>query len=215
MKIKNVRNFSDALSSAASLVPSKKNLNICLTGGNFGEGFLDHLIEEKIISNEWEIFLSDERLLPESGENLYLIYKERLQASIYQFTTNLNYFVTKVDPKDSGTKISERINTKEITNFDITFLSLGEDGHLAGHFQNSLNLSDMFCYTENAPKPPPARISFRLDWLKKSSILVIMALGSQKRRAFIDLCNGSSHHSSLVDLDNVIIITDIDIRNAH
>ena len=91
-------------------------------------------------------------------------------------------------------------------------LSLGEDGHLAGHFYNSAETKDpRFCYTNDAPKLPKKRISFNVEWLKKSSKVILAVIGTNKSGALRDLVNGDGLHSGICNINNLMLITDIDI----
>ena len=95
-------------------------------------------------------------------------------------------------------------------------MSLGEDGHLAGHFHNSSAANDSrFCYTDDSPKPPKKRISFNVNWLYGSSKIILAVIGENKLQAFEDLMMGVGLHSDIIDLNNLILITDLDISKNY
>ena len=81
------------------------------------------------------------------------------------------------------------------TYFDICFLSIGNDGHLAGHFSNSRSYDDFFCVTDNAKKPPRKRLSYKVEKLFLSKKIFLTAFGSEKKRALKDLFDGRGIHS--------------------
>ena len=56
MQIIKVNNNEEALLEAFNLIPQNPTLNICLTGGNFGDAFLEILIKQKAIKNTWNIY---------------------------------------------------------------------------------------------------------------------------------------------------------------
>lgn len=212
MKIQNVIDFQDALKQSLSLIPNRNRLNICLTGGNFGENFFDVLLSENKIHKDWEIFLSDERLYPGKRERLSDLYLEQLKNYKEISHDLFHFFETNCEPDTSYTQIEKFLKAKRIFKLDICFLSFGEDGHLAGHFRKSRKLKNkIFCYTDNAPKLPKDRVSFDLSWLAKSSQLVLIALGLKKEKALIEFIEGKGMHSNLRGLKNVTIITDLDV----
>ena len=59
-------------------------------------------------------------------------------------------------------------NFSLLKTIDLVFLSLGEDGHLAGHFPNSINLTKKICYTHKNDLSSFERISFRIDFLVRA-----------------------------------------------
>ena len=96
--------------------------------------------------------------------------------------------------------------------FDLTILSLGEDGHLAGHFNNSILLEDKrFCYTDDAPKEPKSRVSFSIDYLMRSKEVILAIFGSNKKKAMIELYKGKGLHSKIINSSNLRVLTDIEI----
>tara|TARA_A100000164_G_C21900551_1_gene770279 strand:- start:828 stop:1466 length:639 start_codon:yes stop_codon:yes gene_type:complete len=212
LKIRNVIDLQDALNQSLSLIPNKKRLNISLTGGNFGEKFLNFLLSKNKIQNEWEIFLSDERLYPGKSERLSDLYLEQLKNYKDISHDIFHFFDTNCEPDTSYNKIEKFMRDKRIFKLDVCFLSLGEDGHLAGHFRESVKLKNkMFCYTDNAPKLPKDRVSFDLSWLAQSSQLVLIALGLKKEKALMEFIEGKGMHSNLRYIKNVTVITDLDI----
>ena len=213
MQIIKVNNNEEALLEAFNLIPQNPTLNICLTGGNFGDAFLEILIKQKAIKNTWNIYLSDERLFPSPDENLGELYKKKIMNIPGYNVSNLNTFKTNVNPKDSHREIGFKIDSISRGCLDICYLSLGEDGHLAGHFNNSLMLTDnRFCYTKKAAKPPPERVSFNLSWLSKSERFILIALGKKKQDALEDLYSGKGLHSEIWNTKNLILITDIELK---
>ena len=91
-------------------------------------------------------------------------------------------------------------------------MSLGEDGHLAGHFLNSELTNDIrFCHTTNAIKEPKERISFTVKHLFNSKKVVLTVIGREKRKAFTDLVEGKGLHSNFWNKKNLVLITDMEM----
>jgi 6-phosphogluconolactonase/glucosamine-6-phosphate isomerase/deaminase len=208
MEIIQVKNLKDCIDHTYELskdiLNNNLDANISVTGGNFGVSFLE-LLSVKInnMSNK-EIYISDERITENKNEknyNLLIPSLEKLKNNIYSFEGS--------EIEDFDLQNKEKFNKV----FDLSFLSLGEDGHLAGHFENSLDLNEMICYTLNAPKNPPKRISYKVSWLLKSKLTIISAIGDHKREALINLLKGKGIHSKAINSsqEKILLLTDQNI----
>ena len=206
---KKLLNINDAVKDTALSIQSSRPNKICLTGGNFGLRLLKELYELNYTPHNEEFFLTDERL--------NCIKKNQNSISITSYLTKLaNFDISRFitfqqteEPNLSYSELSKRIDSNY---FDFTLLSLGEDGHLAGHFVNSILLRDKrFCFTSEAPKEPKCRISFSVEHLMKSKAVTLAIFGDKKKDAMIELINGNGLHSSVLGSDNLTILTDIKI----
>ena len=196
-------------------VRNKSKINIALTGGNFCNAFINQVIENQLDINSWNIFFTDERITSESEEINSLILCDKLKEAINFNPSNVFPF-NHQSLDDSYSELTKVLDGNDIHNFDITILSLGEDGHLAGHFHNSYKSSDSrFCYTNHSPKPPKRRISFDIGWLSSSSKIILAAIGRSKFEALRELINGNSFHSRILSSNNLILLTDIDINQSN
>jgi 6-phosphogluconolactonase/glucosamine-6-phosphate isomerase/deaminase len=105
--------------------------------------------------------------------------------------------------------MEKSINDLGLDFLDIVILSLGEDGHLAGSFKNSTPLNEKITFTNNAPKLPKKRISFSIDWLIRSKLVIIVALGNEKQRAIQNLISGAGTFSSInLSSKNIVLLRD-------
>ena len=69
----------------------------------------------------------------------------------------------------------------DVEYFDLCILSLGDDGHMAGHFLNSqLSNDGLFCKTDDAPISPRG---FSINFLLKSKKVIIVAMDESKKAA--------------------------------
>ena len=187
---------------------SSKDKMICLTGGRFGLTLTEQFLMKGIDASNWEMFLTDERLNCLKQDQIQSSLLPNLEKIRGFNAMNFNPFL-QGDYKDSYKSILHKIND---INFDITFLSLGEDGHLAGHFLNSeLTNDNRFCHTTNAIKEPKERISFTVKHLFNSKKVVLAVLGREKRKAFTDLVESKGLHSNFWNKNNLVLITDIEI----
>jgi len=207
LEIFKLKSFEEVIEKAISGI-SLADKSICLTGGKFGTRLTEELLKQSFDLSTREIYITDERLnCPKQDQvkNMLFPYLSRMKGFNKD---SLNFFLQE-DYEYSYKFIADKLKDNK---FDLTFLSLGEDGHLAGHFTNSLLISDTrFCYTAEAIKKPKERISFTLKHLFNSKKVVLVVMGEAKRKAFVDFIEGKGLHSYFNNKKNLVIITDIDI----
>ena len=88
-------------------------------------------------------------------------------------------------------------------------MSLGEDGHIAGHFENSIEFGEkIFCYTHNAPKYPKKRLSYTYKALSESRQIILACIGDSKRAAYDELMSGKGKHHEIRKHNNLIVLRD-------
>ena len=204
MKIIKVKNLKKASEKAYELTnhffEDKKKYNIFLTGGRFGEKFSDFLVGLNVTIKNKDFFLTDERITNKKSEkNFDLIFKKIKLSKTFK----KNKFHRLEFPEKQNTY---QANKK----LDIVFLSLGEDGHLAGHFFSSKNLNNRVCYTENASSLPHKRLSYRIDYLARAELIILIVIGDEKKQAFnLLLKNKNIHSKSILSSKKIITLTNI------
>ena len=70
--------------------------------------------------------------------------------------------------------------------FDIIHLGIGEDGHTASLFPGSEALNELHAIVravDDAPKPPPRRLTLTLPVLNAARTVLVMVAGASKREA--------------------------------
>tara|TARA_S200000501_G_scaffold193512_1_gene182326 strand:- start:666 stop:1292 length:627 start_codon:yes stop_codon:yes gene_type:complete len=199
--------FKCAVLETAKEIKQTKPYKFCLTGGNFGSFLLSELINRNYSPHKKNIFITDERLNCskdyQNAESVLIGLRKLKNFQPFNFIP----FLQTEDPDLSYRDIKERLGSHFL---DFTVLSLGEDGHLAGHFVNSYFLKDdRFCFTDNALKEPKSRISFTVDFLSKSKKIVLAIFGEEKKSPLIELMEGTGTHSSIITNKNLTIYTDI------
>ena len=204
-----VKNEEEALNTAISFLPTNNlKVNICFTGGNFGIGVLKGIKKEKFDISNWSIFQTDERIDSKEEEIIQIkIISNLINCKGFDIR-NCNFFPHNSENEELDSPFG---NLKLIPNirFDITFLSLGEDGHLAGHFESSVLMENkQFCYTENAPKLPKKRVSFKLERLLNSELIILACLGENKKEALQKLLAGENIHHELMRHKRLVLIKD-------
>ena len=208
MQIINVKTKLDASLKCIQLIINYLNtkdnkLNIAFTGGRFSKFFLSQLTDPFFFKNRFRIFQTDERFVPTN-------HPESIQGMIMNSLKNQNnldycFFDVRLKPEDCAKDMEKRIDSLGLIGFDISILSLGEDGHLAGNFSNSINLGKNITYNMDAPKLPKERISFSIDWLVKSDLIILLAIGKDKHNAFQQLISGGRQFTQLEEVSSKII----------
>ncbi len=182
--------------------------NVCLTGGRFGIDFCSNLIDSELDISDWRIFQTDERLDTDKEETIQLQIIESLKVCKGYRDSNMIFFPQSKIELESGHENLSQLRNEE--NFDLVFLSLGEDGHLAGHFKTSEIFEDgIFCRTDNAPKNPKERISYTINYLYKSKKIILVCFGQSKEIALKDFISGKGMHSFLKDHRNITLLTNL------
>ena len=208
---KQVKNLDEAIHQTCSILESyckdKSLVNICLTGGNFGEGVSKNLNFLIGLDKQYNFLVTDERFVSHSDKNSnQRILKANLKTNFTLADSNFISFNTDTDYLACFKTLRSELNLENISKPDFLLLSLGEDGHLAGHFHNSiLDESKSFCFTDHAPKPPRKRVSFSMQWLLKSDKIVLAAIGKEKKHELKKFLAGEGLHSDLRDHPNLTV----------
>jgi 6-phosphogluconolactonase len=98
------------------------------------------------------------------------------------------------------------------TPLDVTLLGLGPDGHIASLFPDHplLDADGVALGIEDAPKPPPQRITLSLPKLNASGRIVLLVTGAAKADALGRVLAEPSRHTpgSLLARDRLLVLAD-------
>ena len=212
MKTIVVKDLNEASSKCFNFIDEELNktsdkLNIALTGGRFGKFFVSQFSKKDAPFNKCRFFQTDERLV--LFEDKECIQRMLLQELSLLANLETCFFDLNKSAILCGKNMSEKIQKLDIDRLDIAIMSLGEDGHLAGNFYNSTKINKKITYTDDSPKPPKSRISFSVEWLAQSKLVIIVAIGIEKIEAIKKLSSGKGLFSNLLAKSgNIFLITD-------
>lgn len=195
-----------AASVAARFVTKLRDLleeqplaHIALTGGSMGAAVLSEVKNSPACASiEWgrvHFWWSDERWLaagdPERNDRQAF---DALLGTLTIPRENLHSFASS----DAGLSIDEAADTfsaelrrfasagLEYPQFDITFLGVGPDGHIASLFphRSGIQVEDRtVIVVRNSPKPPAERLSFTRPVLNASQRIWMVLAGADKASA--------------------------------
>lgn len=173
----------DILNLAKKSIELNNTFRIVLAGG---KSFVNtYKILSKSSSNwdKWHIYIGDERCLQQGNKNRndYLISQVWLNNSSIP-KENINFISAEFDIKSAACKYNTVL--KKVLNFDLVLLGMGEDGHTASLFPNSIfKENDNILVEKNSPKYPQKRISMSYARLNKSEVVFKVVCGASKQFA--------------------------------
>lgn len=168
-------------------VRERQAFHFVVTGGRSVTKIYDQLVTVPNCWRKWHIYLSDERCLPVGHiERNDEMLRKHFGAKIPLPMSQWNMIPAEFGLVEGVAAYRDVI--ARAPRFDLVMLSLGEDGHLASVFQNAhCNGDEDIVAVTNSPKPPAERISLTLDRIGESREIIILAVGSAKRRALKEI----------------------------
>ena len=100
-----------------------------------------------------------------------------------------------ISDSTNSSQSSHASHASQSANFEVTILSMGEDGHIASLFpgqEEVLNSSLSAISVDNSPKPPALRVSIGVARLASSSSIYIFAVGESKREPLREIMEETS-----------------------
>ena len=189
--------FDDASKAAADFIAERiedsiRKRGVChviLPGGNTPSRCLAYLASKKLPWNQVHWYPGDERCYPAGhAERNDVMLEMNLWSKIA--VTHIHRIPAEFGAEKAASDYGEIISTVGI--FDIAFLGMGEDGHTASLFPDNEALHDPrpVVPVHNSPKPPPDRVSFGMDTLRKASCRIVLTGGSEKSDVIAQIKEG-------------------------
>ncbi len=169
---------------------SKNNyFSVALSGGNTPKHFFQKLSEQKDKFN-WEktfIFMVDERYVPpDHNDNNYKMIKENLlkninipEKNLFPINTNLPIKESVIDYEN---KIIDFFKKEIYPGFDLIFLGIGNDGHTASLFPESIVLNEkekLVSYVDEK-SINNKRITITFPLINNSKKIIFLVTGKNK-----------------------------------
>ncbi len=168
-------------------------IRIGLPGGRSAQGLIRGMLAlDDATLLRLRIYLLDERLSGVSNSETLL------DAGLSKAIETKRFSPTDLVVPEVGKPLLEKGNTQ----FDLVYLGVGEDGHVASLFPGSYpsGEKDQTVLVENSPKPPKKRVSFTYNGFlahAKASPIFLLFLGEGKRDALNRLLANEERAQSL------------------
>ncbi|GAB3612710.1 6-phosphogluconolactonase [Humibacter ginsengisoli] len=197
------------LSKTADLVADRGKAHVCLTGGTVGIGVLAAVGgSEARGSVDWSkvhFWWGDERWVgADSDDRNDKQAREALLDSLEIPAANVHPFPAPDsglgldDAADAYARELARFSKKGLPypRFDITFLGVGPDGHIASLFPDRSGIRETertVIAVRDSPKPPPERLSLTRPVLNASARIWLVLAGADKASALGLALAGASY----------------------
>ncbi len=173
----------DILTIAENSIKLNNSFKIVLAGGTSVINIYKILSKSKSEWSKWHIYIGDERCLQleDKDRNDHVINKIWLNSSAIP-KQNINFMHAELGAYNGVFHYENML--KNIGDFDIVLLSMGEDGHTASLFPDHLYDENKSVVVEcNSPKYPKDRISMSYSRLNQSMSVCKVISGSSKHEA--------------------------------
>ena len=201
MNIDVSRDSGAAIARLCELIVGATPRTLVLTGGTTAGAAYELLASDawrrRLDWSQVTLFFGDERRVPPDDEqSCYRLVRDTLLRGVTPAGVER---MRGEEPDGDAAAAGYAAVVPE--RFDVTLLSMGEDGHCASLFPGSPQLAERrkLCTTGLAPYAPHERITLTLPALDRSRLVLILALGERKRDALARIRAGERLPSALVE----------------
>lgn len=180
------------LQAASDSIRARNCFLVVLAGGQTPRGAYVLLRRAKADWAKWQVFFGDERCLPADDADR----NSRMASDSWLDQVPIPKANVHLIPAELGAPAAEVYaeTLRNVGEFDLVLLGLGEDGHTASLFPGrdwgvALDSPDVVAVAD-APKPPSGRISLSAVRLSRARQVLFMVEGERKRGAVSDWRNG-------------------------
>jgi len=191
--------------AARNAIRDRGRFHLVLAGGSTPLSMYRRLALSDQKWKRWSIYYGDERCVP-------VDHPERNSHQLAE--TGLATRVDKHYPirTELGAKqaVAEyRACIDEVMPFDMVLLGMGEDGHTASLFPGQIWPDQTVFAVENAPKPPPQRVTLGVTALQNCRCMLVIVTGSNKTAALREWRNGADLPIATVsDIGHALVLTE-------
>ena len=189
-----------AIAALCERVVESAPTSLVLTGGTTAGAAYRLLASEawrdRIDWSRVTLYFGDERRVPPDDEGAcFRLAQETLLTGVSPMAVER----MRGEARDVEAE-ADRYAALVPTRFDVTLLSMGDDGHCASLFPGSpqLDESERLCVPGLAPYVPVERYTLTLAALARSRLVLILALGERKADALARIRAGEPLPASMV-----------------
>jgi 6-phosphogluconolactonase len=209
-------------SSAGNAAPETGSRSVALSGGATALIFLSALRNANVDWRKITLFWSDERAVPpDDPDSNYGLAERMLLSPLGARAPRAIRMPADTPHLGQAALWYDDALAQELNNgsLDLAILGVGEDGHICSLFPGHIALTqnDLRAVAiEDAPKPPPRRLSLTLRFVLQTKKIWLIAVGPRKLPVLQAAINKTSHSTPL-DLvmrqaKDVTVFTDQIIR---
>ena len=188
--------LADALCvEAESAIATRGVFHLVLAGGSTPRALYRALADRNAGDARWQVWYGDERCLPAGHPERNSVMSETawLEASRIP-PENCRPVPAELGAVEAAARYAGWL--KDVADFDLVLLGIGEDGHTASLFPDhdwgdAPGSPDVLA-VHAAPKPPPERVSLSAARLSRSRRVWFVITGSGKREALTRWKNGET-----------------------
>lgn len=176
--------------------PPPRRFRIGISGGS-----LIHVLNEGLLArddvrwDQWDIYFADERLVPfDDEQSNYGLFKREIYDKIPEGTPKPRVFhvdESLLDDAQEAADAYEKVLIKgfaakdsvKLPMFDLLLLGCAPDGHICSLFPSHPLLRESLAWVapiEDAPKPPPRRITLTLPVIRHAHRVTFVVEGATK-----------------------------------
>ncbi|GAB6188746.1 6-phosphogluconolactonase [Marinitoga arctica] len=189
-------------------IKKQNYFTLVLSGGNTPKILYQILSSEYKNKINWSnvyIFLGDERYTTDKKYINYEMIYETLISKIDINPENVFRIHTNINPIEECAKKYEKnimdfFKNKEIS-FDLILLGMGDDGHTASIFPDTIVSDDKYIdyvYPKHA-KPKVPRITFTYKTINNSKNVIFIISGEKKIKIFREILKGKEYPAGKVN----------------
>jgi 6-phosphogluconolactonase len=186
------------ITKVVDLLDEQPEVNIVLTGGTVGIGVLAAINASAARDNvDWsrvQLWWGDERWLPsgdserndEQARVALLDHVALRPESIHRFAASDGALDLDAAAEAYQNELAVAGGDAALPRFDILFLGVGPDGHIASLFPGMEGIrvtEGSVVAVRNSPKPPPERLSLTLGAINSSDRVWLVMAGTDKASA--------------------------------
>lgn len=172
--------------AAARAIAGRGTFAISLAGGNTPRDVYAMLREARTDWSRWHIYFGDERCAPRTDpERNSRMARDAWLDRVAIPPANIHEIAAELGPGPGAADYTRVL--RDLGDFDLVLLGLGEDGHTAslfpGHDWGAARDAPDALAVIDAPKPPPERVSLSASRLSRAREVLFLVAGESKRDA--------------------------------
>ena len=190
-----VARLADALAAEAEVAIAARGVfHLVLAGGTTPLALYRALADRRAGDTRWHVWYGDERCRPAEHPERNSVLAEAAWLSASRIPPENRRPI----PAERGAQVAATLYgdwLREVPDFDVVLLGMGEDGHTAslfpGHVWGTAADSPDVLAVHDAPKPPSERVSLSAARLGRSRCVWFVIAGAGKREALVKWKSGA------------------------